>query len=56
MTDATVRAQRARIEAARMYRRALAQWAMDLMALRSAGLDRPCRRTPGEGTRVRRAA
>lgn len=34
----------ARQEAQRMYRRVLGAWAGDCLRLRSAGLDRPCRR------------
>jgi hypothetical protein len=33
--------------ARRMYQRVLAAWAMDLLSLRRAGLDRPGRRTVG---------
>lgn len=39
-----------------MYRRVLASWASDLLALRARGLDRPVRRVAGAGARVRRAA
>jgi len=37
----------ARREAERMYRRVLGAWAADCLRLRSAGLDRPCRREGG---------
>lgn len=51
-----VEGERARQEARKMFQRVLANWASDLLALRSGGLDRPVRRTQGSGLGVRRAA
>ena len=44
MLTAEHRPCRAEVEVRRMFQRTLGGWAMDLLALRRAGLDRPGRR------------
>lgn len=41
MAPSMLQGERARAEAERMYRRAVSQWAMDMLSLRRAGQDVP---------------
>lgn len=56
MKDAAERGERAVETARRMYRRVLAGWAMDVLALRASGLDKPGRRAGLEVHEQRKAA
>lgn len=56
MNGAAERAERAVDDARRMYRRVLATWAMDVLALRAAGLDKPGFRLGERDTVERKAA
>jgi hypothetical protein len=47
VSNVDARGEQARIEAQRMFRRVLASWASDALALRRAGLDRPSYRLAG---------
>ncbi|MGD9693195.1 MAG: hypothetical protein AB7G17_10430 [Phycisphaerales bacterium] len=56
MSDvAEYRANEAVLRAREMFRRALSAWAMDTLALRRAGLDKPCVRTRGRALTARAA-
>lgn len=59
MSDIGVRGEEARLQAQQMFRRVLASWASDALALRRAGLDRPSLRlvgTAADQQPLRRAA
>lgn len=47
MSNVGAQSEQARIEAQRMFRRVLASWASDTLALRRTGLDRPSFRLAG---------
>jgi hypothetical protein len=49
-------ADRAVIEAQRLFQRTLAAWVVDLFALRRAGLDQPCWNAARQARRWRDAA
>lgn len=49
------RAEESVARAREMFRRALSAWAVDSLALRRAGLHRPCVRTRGRGLTARAA-
>ncbi len=49
------RADEGVLRAREMFRRALSAWAMDTLALRRAGLDRPCVRARGRVLTARAA-